>query len=64
MAAPFIANGPSFRRGLRLPGFHNVHVYPLLARLIGWHRIRTTATPPCWPRPCVDKRAAPSDAEC
>jgi predicted AlkP superfamily pyrophosphatase or phosphodiesterase len=35
MAALFIANGPAFRRGLHLPGFDNVHVYPLLARLLG-----------------------------
>lgn len=35
MAAIFIANGPAFRRGVRLPPFDNVDVYPLLARLIG-----------------------------
>jgi predicted AlkP superfamily pyrophosphatase or phosphodiesterase len=35
MAATFIANGPAFRRGVRLPTFDNVDVYPLLARLIG-----------------------------
>lgn len=35
MAALFIANGPAFRRGARLPAFDNVHVYPLLARLLG-----------------------------
>lgn len=35
MAALFIADGPSFRDGLRLPAFDNVHVYPLLARLLG-----------------------------
>lgn len=35
MAALFIANGPAFRRGARLPTFDNVSVYPLLARLIG-----------------------------
>ena len=35
MAALFIARGPAFRRGLRLPDFDNVHVYSLLARLLG-----------------------------
>lgn len=35
MAAVFVANGPAFRRGLRLPAFDNVDVYPLLARLLG-----------------------------
>jgi predicted AlkP superfamily pyrophosphatase or phosphodiesterase len=35
MAALFIADGPSFRDGLRLPAFDNVHVYPMLARLLG-----------------------------
>ncbi|HTU12304.1 MAG TPA: ectonucleotide pyrophosphatase/phosphodiesterase [Allosphingosinicella sp.] len=35
MAALFIASGPAIRRGLRLPAFDNVHVYPLLARLLG-----------------------------
>ena len=35
MAAVFIANGPAIRRGVRLPPFDNVDVYPLLARLVG-----------------------------
>jgi predicted AlkP superfamily pyrophosphatase or phosphodiesterase len=35
MAATFIANGPAFRRGVRLPTFDNVDVYPLLAALVG-----------------------------
>lgn len=35
MRAIFIANGPSFRRGVVLPGFDNVDVYPLLAKLSG-----------------------------
>jgi predicted AlkP superfamily pyrophosphatase or phosphodiesterase len=35
MAALFIASGPAFRRGAQLPAFDNVHVYPLLARLLG-----------------------------
>jgi predicted AlkP superfamily pyrophosphatase or phosphodiesterase len=35
MNALFLAHGPAFRRGVRLPTFDNVQVYPLLARLIG-----------------------------
>ncbi|MGY0632610.1 alkaline phosphatase family protein [Luteimonas sp. A478] len=35
MRAIFIANGPSFASGKRIPAIDNVDVYPLLARLIG-----------------------------
>jgi len=35
MQAIFIAYGPSFASGVRLPAFDNVDVYPLLARLVG-----------------------------
>ena len=35
MAAVFVANGPAFRRGVVVPLFDNVDVYPLLTRLIG-----------------------------
>ncbi|MEG3192568.1 alkaline phosphatase family protein [Lysobacter sp. D1-1-M9] len=35
MRALFIAHGPAFRRGVVLPAFDNVDVYPLLARLLG-----------------------------
>ena len=35
MRAIFIARGPSFASGVRLPAFDNVDVYPLLARLLG-----------------------------
>ena len=35
MRALFIARGPDFRRGLVVPEFDNVDVYPLLARLLG-----------------------------
>lgn len=35
MAALFIAEGPAFRRGVRLRAFDNIDVYPLLAWLIG-----------------------------
>jgi predicted AlkP superfamily pyrophosphatase or phosphodiesterase len=35
MNAVFIASGPSIAKGAALPLFDNVHVYPLLARLVG-----------------------------
>ena len=35
MGAVFIAHGPAFAEGKVLPAFDNVHVYPLLARLLG-----------------------------
>lgn len=35
MRAVFIARGPAFKQGETLPGFDNVDVYPLLARLLG-----------------------------
>jgi predicted AlkP superfamily pyrophosphatase or phosphodiesterase len=35
MEAIFIANGPAFRRGVTLPTFDNVSVYPLIAQLAG-----------------------------
>lgn len=31
----FIAAGPSFRSGITVPPFQNVHVYPLLCRVLG-----------------------------
>ncbi len=34
MRSVFVANGPSFRNGVRLPAFDNVDVYPLLAHLL------------------------------
>lgn len=35
MRAVFIAHGPAFRSGVRLDGFDNVDLYPMLARLLG-----------------------------
>jgi predicted AlkP superfamily pyrophosphatase or phosphodiesterase len=35
MRAIFIAHGPGFRRGITVPPFRNIHVYPLLAKLLG-----------------------------
>ena len=35
MRAIFLARGPAFREGARLPAFDNVDVYPLLIELVG-----------------------------
>ena len=35
MRAVFLAHGPAFRSGVQLPGFDNVDLHPLLARLLG-----------------------------
>jgi predicted AlkP superfamily pyrophosphatase or phosphodiesterase len=35
MRAIFLAHGPRFRSGLVVPPFRNLHVYPLLAELLG-----------------------------
>nr|MBA3319208.1 alkaline phosphatase family protein [Gemmatimonadales bacterium] len=35
MRAIFIARGPAFRRGIVVPPFRNIHVYPLLAHVLG-----------------------------
>lgn len=35
MRASFLAWGPAFKKGLRIPGFENIHVYPLIANLLG-----------------------------
>ncbi len=35
MGAIFIANGPAFKQGLTIPSFENIHVFPLLATVLG-----------------------------
>jgi predicted AlkP superfamily pyrophosphatase or phosphodiesterase len=35
MRGIFVAAGPSFRRGARVPAFRNVDVYPLLMKVLG-----------------------------
>ncbi|WP_425501468.1 ectonucleotide pyrophosphatase/phosphodiesterase [Pseudoxanthomonas yeongjuensis] len=35
MRAAFIAHGPAFRKGVVIPAFDNVDVYPLMIRLLG-----------------------------
>ena len=35
MGAIFVGAGPAFRRGVTVPPFQNIHVYPLLAAILG-----------------------------
>ena len=35
MSGIFLARGPAFRKGAQVPPFRNVHLYPLIARLLG-----------------------------
>lgn len=35
MRASFMAWGPAFKQGLHIAGFENIHVYPLIANLLG-----------------------------
>ncbi len=35
MHAIFLARGPAFRKGVTVPPFQNIHLYPLLAHLLG-----------------------------
>ncbi|HEY4655983.1 MAG TPA: ectonucleotide pyrophosphatase/phosphodiesterase [Cyclobacteriaceae bacterium] len=40
MVGIFYANGPNIKKGIELPAFRNVHVYPLIARILN------VSTPP------------------
>jgi hypothetical protein len=35
MGALFVASGPAFKSGVVVPPFQNVHVYSLIAKLLG-----------------------------
>jgi hypothetical protein len=35
MRASFLAWGPAFKSGKKIKGFENVHVYPLVAKILG-----------------------------
>jgi len=37
MKATFVAWGPAFKKGIRIPAFENVHLYPLLTHILGLH---------------------------
>lgn len=41
MGATFYAWGPAFKRGLTIPAFENVHVYPMIAGILGLPLPRT-----------------------
>jgi predicted AlkP superfamily pyrophosphatase or phosphodiesterase len=41
MRATFIARGPAFRRGVRVPAFRNIHLYPLLTQVLGIAPVET-----------------------
>lgn len=45
MYALFVASGPAFRRGARVPAFDNVDVYPLMAHLLGIRPARNDGNP-------------------
>jgi alkaline phosphatase D len=40
MVGIFYASGPNIKKGIELPAFRNVHVYPLIARILN------VSTPP------------------
>lgn len=37
MQATFIAWGPAFKTGMRIPAFENIHVYPMVAHILDLH---------------------------
>jgi predicted AlkP superfamily pyrophosphatase or phosphodiesterase len=59
MQALFLARGPSFRRGAVVPGFENVHVYPLLAELLGVRPAPSDGRLDSLPRLLVGSAASP-----
>jgi predicted AlkP superfamily pyrophosphatase or phosphodiesterase len=60
MQALFLARGPSFRRGAVVPGFENVHLYPLLAELLGVRPAPSDGRLDSLPRLLVGSAASPS----
>ena len=40
MGATFVAAGPAFKQGARLPRFSNLEVYPALAKVLGLELLR------------------------
>lgn len=45
MRAIFLAHGPDFRRGIVVPAFRNIHIYTLLAELLGIRPAATDGSP-------------------
>ncbi|MCB0558146.1 MAG: alkaline phosphatase family protein [Lewinellaceae bacterium] len=35
MHAIFYANGPAFKKGVSIPSFRNIHIYPIVCRILG-----------------------------
>ena len=35
MRASFMAWGPAFKKGLLIEGFENIHIYPMVAKILG-----------------------------
>ncbi|MCG8326724.1 MAG: ectonucleotide pyrophosphatase/phosphodiesterase [Chitinophagales bacterium] len=35
MHAIFYANGPAFKKGMKIPSFENIHVYPMICEILG-----------------------------
>jgi len=31
----FYANGPAFKKGHKIPSFKNIHIYPLMCKILG-----------------------------
>ena len=60
MRALFVAWGPSFRRGAVVPGFENVHLYPLLAELLGVRPAPSDGRLDSLPQLLVESAAAPT----
>ena len=60
MRAIFLARGPSFRPGSVVPGFGNVHLYPLLAGLLGVEPAPSDGRLDSLPQLLVEAASAPS----
>jgi predicted AlkP superfamily pyrophosphatase or phosphodiesterase len=41
MQALFVAAGPSFRRGITVPSLDIIHLYPLMAQILGLRPAKT-----------------------
>ena len=35
MGAIFYASGPSFKSGMKIGKFRNIHIYPMIAKILG-----------------------------
>ena len=58
--AIFLARGPSFRRGAVVPAFENVHLYPLLAELLGVRPAPSDGRLDSLPQLLVESATSPS----